>query len=60
MNRRDDGESNYVEIWRRQGGRRGLGTDLSLKYLRENALPRAMNTNTAEAMRGLPLLAGVQ
>jgi DNA modification methylase len=53
------GSGTTVKVAKRFG-RRGLGTDLSLKYLRENALPRAMNTNTAEAMRGLPLLAGVQ
>lgn len=48
------GSGTTVKIAKRNG-RRGLGIDLSLKYLRDNALPRAMNTNTAEVMAELPL-----
>lgn len=50
------GSGTTVEV-ARYLGRRGVGLDLSLKYLQENALPRAMHTNTQEAMETLPLFA---
>lgn len=39
----------------RRLGRQGYGVDLSLVYLRENALPRAMGQQTAESIGTLPL-----
>jgi DNA modification methylase len=42
----------------RELGRRFIGLDLSMKYLRENALPRAERTQTAESIATLPLFSG--
>jgi hypothetical protein len=42
----------------RRLGRRGYGADLSLTYLLENALPRAMGRNTDASIATLPLFGG--
>jgi DNA modification methylase len=39
----------------RASGRHFIGLDLSTTYLTENAMPRAMNTNTAASMATLPI-----
>mgnify|MGYP001597962781 FL=1 len=39
-------------------GRRFIGLDLSMKYLRENALPRAERSQTLESIATLPLFGG--
>lgn len=39
----------------RELGRRFVGLDLSLQYLRNDAMPRATRTNTQESMKALPL-----
>jgi DNA modification methylase len=44
----------------RSSGRSFVGFDLSLKYLHNNAMPRAQNTNTAASMATLPMFAEAQ
>jgi DNA modification methylase len=44
----------------RASGRSFVGFDLSLKYLHDNAMPRAQNTNTAASMATLPMFAEMQ
>ena len=41
----------------RKYGRNFIGLDLSAKYLTDNAMPRAMQTNTAASMATLPMFA---
>ncbi len=41
----------------RKHGRNFIGFDLSAKYLTDNAMPRAMMTNTAASMETLPMFA---
>lgn len=42
----------------RELGRQFVGLDLSMKYLRENALPRAERSQTPESIARLPLFGG--
>lgn len=42
----------------RELGRRFVGLDLSMKYLRENAMPRAERSQTPESIARLPLFGG--
>lgn len=42
----------------RSHGRLGIGLDLSMTYLREQALPRAEKSQTADSLRTLPLFGG--
>lgn len=42
----------------RELGRRFIGLDLSIKYLRENAMPRAERSQTPESIAWLPLFGG--
>lgn len=51
------GSGTVVQVAKRLG-RRGYGADLSLTYLRENALPRAEGRQTDESMATLPLFGG--
>jgi DNA modification methylase len=44
----------------RESGRSFVGFDLSLKYLHDNAMPRAQNTNTSASMATLPMFAEAQ
>ena len=50
--------SGTVGMVARQYGRKFIGLDLSLEYLRDIALPRSENNQTKEAIETLPLFGG--